>query len=59
MHVNELSRSPGTMLPSEENLILRLQSVGKRFPGVVALRDVSFDIARGSSHVLLGENGGR
>ena len=57
MHVNELSRSPGTMLPSEENLILRLQSVGKRFPGVVALRDVSFDIARGSSHVLLGENG--
>ena len=57
MHVNELSHSRGETLPSEENPLLRLQSVGKRFPGVVALRDVSFDIARGSSHVLLGENG--
>ncbi|KJC52387.1 sugar ABC transporter ATP-binding protein [Bradyrhizobium sp. LTSP857] len=56
MHVNELSRSGGATLPSEAP-ILRLQSVGKRFPGVVALRDVSFDIARGCGHVLLGENG--
>ena len=57
MLVNELSRYRGATLPSEENPILRLRSVGKRFPGVVALRDVSFDIARGSGHVLLGENG--
>ncbi|MDR3496398.1 MAG: sugar ABC transporter ATP-binding protein [Ancalomicrobiaceae bacterium] len=37
--------------------ILRLQSVGKRFPGVVALRDVTFDVVPGEGHVLLGENG--
>jgi ribose transport system ATP-binding protein len=55
MHGDELSHSSvGT---NAEAPILRLQSVGKRFPGVVALRDVSFEIARGSGHVLLGENG--
>ena len=38
--------------------ILNLKAVGKRFPGVVALRDVSLD-DRGAAraHVLLGENG--
>nr|WP_316654132.1 sugar ABC transporter ATP-binding protein [uncultured Gellertiella sp.] len=40
-----------------ENTILRLEGIGKRFPGVVALNNVSFDIARGRGHVLLGENG--
>ena len=57
MHGDELNRSGVATSPSAEDPILRLQSVGKRFPGVVALRDVSFDIARGSGHVLLGENG--
>ena len=37
--------------------ILKLNAVGKRFPGVVALRDVSLEIRRGDTHVLLGENG--
>ncbi|MGO4566954.1 sugar ABC transporter ATP-binding protein [Rhizobium sp. 2YAF20] len=40
-----------------ENKILRLDRIGKRFPGVVALKDVSIEIARGRGHVLLGENG--
>ena len=57
MHADELSRSGVATVSSTHNPILRLQSVGKRFPGVVALRDVSFDVVRGSGHVLLGENG--
>lgn len=32
-------------------------SVTKRFPGVQALDGVSFEIARGSCHALIGENG--
>src|SRR5262245_8180686 len=33
------------------------QHVTKRFPGVLALDDVTFDVAQGSCHALCGENG--
>jgi ABC-type sugar transport system ATPase subunit len=36
---------------------VRFDGVTKRFPGVVALDHVSFDIAAGSCHALCGENG--
>jgi ABC-type sugar transport system ATPase subunit len=36
---------------------LSLRRVGKRYPGVVALDDVSLDIQPGSIHGLVGENG--
>jgi ribose transport system ATP-binding protein len=36
---------------------VRFDGVTKRFPGVVALQDVSFEIAAGSCHALCGENG--
>jgi ribose transport system ATP-binding protein len=39
------------------DVILKLNAVGKRFPGVVALREVSLEVRRGEAHVLLGENG--
>jgi ABC-type sugar transport system ATPase subunit len=33
------------------------EGITKRFPGVLALEDVSFEIAAGSCHALCGENG--
>jgi ABC-type sugar transport system ATPase subunit len=36
---------------------VRFDGIGKRFPGTVALQDVSFDIASGACHALMGENG--
>jgi ABC-type sugar transport system ATPase subunit len=36
---------------------VRFERITKRFPGVLALRDVSFEIATGRCHALCGENG--
>jgi ribose transport system ATP-binding protein len=46
-------------LPPQEagGELLRLTSIGKRFPGVQALSGVDFDLRPGEVHVLFGENG--
>jgi D-xylose transport system ATP-binding protein len=38
-------------------MILRAENITKRFPGVTALKEVSFDLKAGEIHALCGENG--
>ncbi len=40
-----------------ESPLIEIRQVTKRFPGVVALKDVSFDVRRGEFHSICGENG--
>ena len=37
--------------------MIGFRNIGKRFPGVVALEGVSFDVQPGACHALMGENG--
>ena len=41
----------------DNDIILEFRKVTKKFPGVVALKDVSFKIRRGEIHGICGENG--
>jgi ribose transport system ATP-binding protein len=38
-------------------IILNVKNITKEFPGVLALKNVSFDLKKGEVHVLIGENG--
>jgi ribose transport system ATP-binding protein len=41
----------------EDNIILQLKNITKKYPGVTALDNVSLDIKKGEVHALVGENG--
>ncbi len=39
------------------DIVLSMRGIGKRFPGVRALHNVDFTLCRGEIHALMGENG--
>ena len=41
----------------QEKCLLRMKGITKRFPGVLALTEIGFDLRPGEVHILLGENG--
>jgi simple sugar transport system ATP-binding protein len=45
------------MTPSSQSSVIDLRGISKRFPGVVANDDISFEVRAGEVHSLLGENG--
>jgi len=42
---------------SDKPILLEMRAITKRFPGVLALSEVDFDVRKGEVHTLVGENG--
>ena len=42
---------------NNDRCVIRMKHISKTFPGVKALKDVSFNVNRGEVHALVGENG--
>ena len=46
-----------TGLAGSHPALLQMRGIEKRFPGIIALHQVTFDVAPGEVHCLLGQNG--
>src|ERR1700682_4384143 len=57
MMESSLAETPRAAQAAHEDLLLEMIGISKRFPGVLALDDVDFDLRAGEVHVLFGENG--
>lgn len=49
--------APAPRIPAPRAPVLEMRSIGKSFPGVRALSDVSLTVAPGEVHAVCGENG--
>jgi ribose transport system ATP-binding protein len=56
-HDELITRQPPALSRDRSNAVLTASGVSKQFGGVVALRDVGFDLRPGEIHALMGENG--
>ena len=41
----------------QEEILLQMKGIDKKFPGVLALNGVDFTLRKGEIHALMGENG--
>jgi ribose transport system ATP-binding protein len=51
------NNAPKEVCMVENKILLRMEGIEKRFPGVHALENVNLDLYAGEVHILLGENG--
>ena len=55
-----LSSVPSSAAASDvivDDILIRMEKITKRFPGIVANQDVDLRVRRGTFHAVIGENG--